>query len=58
MGNGRGDARFWWGNRRERDHLEDLRADGKAIIKCILKEWDRGMNSIGLSQTGPGCGVL
>jgi len=43
-------ARFWWGNRRERDHLEDLRADGNAIIKCILREWGRGMDWIGLSH--------
>jgi hypothetical protein len=24
----------------ERDHLENLGLDGKAILKCILKTWD------------------
>jgi hypothetical protein len=23
---------FWWGNRKERDHLEDTGTDGKIII--------------------------
>ena len=37
---------LWWGNRKERDHLEDLGADGK-ILKGIFKNYDdesgRGM---------------
>jgi len=28
---------FWWENLNERDHLEELGADGKIISKCILK---------------------
>jgi hypothetical protein len=24
---------FWWGNLREREHLEDLGADGRIILK-------------------------
>jgi hypothetical protein len=28
---------FWCGNLRERDHTEDLRVDGKIILKWILK---------------------
>jgi hypothetical protein len=28
---------FWWGNLRERDHLEDLGINGRIIFKCISK---------------------
>ena len=35
---GRGEVRagFWWGNLRERDHLEDLSVDGRNILKFIF----------------------
>jgi hypothetical protein len=29
----------WWGNMTEGDHLEDIRVDGKIILKCIFREW-------------------
>jgi hypothetical protein len=30
---------FWWGNMKEGGHLEKkYRADGKIILKCIVKE--------------------
>jgi hypothetical protein len=32
-------AGFWWGNMRERDHLEDPCVGGRIILKCVLK-WD------------------
>jgi hypothetical protein len=31
---------FWWGNLRERDHLEDLGIDGRTILKWTFQEWD------------------
>jgi len=34
--------RFWWGNLRERDHLEDSVVDDKIILKWIFKTWDVG----------------
>jgi hypothetical protein len=31
---------FWWGNRRERDHLEDPDIDGRIILRWIFRMWD------------------
>lgn len=33
---------FWWGNLKERDHLEALSIDGRIILKCLFKKWNRG----------------
>jgi hypothetical protein len=33
---------FWWGNLRERDHLEDSGLDGRKTIKWIIKNLDGG----------------
>jgi hypothetical protein len=42
---------FWWGNLRERDHLEDAGVDGRIILRWILRKWDVGsMNWIELDQ--------
>jgi len=38
MGERRGASRFWWGNLRERDHLEDARVDGRIILRWIFRK--------------------
>jgi len=37
---------FWWGDLRERHHLEYVGVDGRIILKQIFKIWDevRGMD--------------
>jgi len=32
----------WWGNPRERDHLEDPGVDRKIILRWIFRKWDVG----------------
>jgi len=39
MGERRGVYGFWWGNLRERDHLEDTRIDGRILLRWILRKW-------------------
>jgi hypothetical protein len=31
---------FWWGNLRERDHLEEPGVDGRIILRWIFRKWD------------------
>ena len=33
---------FWWGNPREREHLEDPGVDGRIILRRIFRKWDVG----------------
>jgi hypothetical protein len=30
---------IWWGDLRERDHLEDQGVDGNIMLKCNLKKY-------------------
>ena len=38
---GRGEMhkRFWWGNMRAREHLENVGVDGTMILRWMLKKW-------------------
>ena len=31
---------LWWGNLKERGHLEDPGLDGRLILKLILNKWN------------------
>jgi len=41
---------FWWGNLRERDHLEDPDVDGRIILRWIFRKWNGCMDWICLAQ--------
>jgi len=44
-------AKFWWGNLRERDHLEDPDVDARLILRLTLKEVScEGMDWIDVAQ--------
>jgi hypothetical protein len=50
MGVARSTYGLWWGNLRERYHLEDKGVDGKTILKLIFGQWDGKMYCIDLAQ--------
>ena len=41
---------FWWGNLRERNHLEDPGVDVIIILLWIFRKWDGKMDWIDLAQ--------
>jgi hypothetical protein len=59
MGEGRGAYRFWWGDQREGDHLEDPGVDGRIILKWIFKKWYwRAWTGLIWLRIGTGGGLL
>jgi len=43
MGGGEMPTGFWWGNLRERVHLEDPGVDWRIILRWIFRKWDVGV---------------
>jgi hypothetical protein len=43
-------TRIWWGNLRERGHLEDQGVDRNIILKRMFNKWNRGMYWIDMAQ--------
>jgi len=41
---------FWWGNLKEREHLEDSGLNGRIILSWFFKQWDGGMDWMELAQ--------
>jgi hypothetical protein len=57
MGEERGRIGSWWGNRRERDHWEDLGVDGGGIRSMNTRREEVGMwTGLGWPRTGRGGG--
>jgi hypothetical protein len=44
---------FWWGNLKERDHLEDPSVNERIILRWIFKKRD-GDEGLDLSDSGEG----
>jgi hypothetical protein len=42
MGRGEVGRGFWWGNLRERGHLEDPGLKGRIILRWIIRMWYGG----------------
>ena len=55
MGRGEVCTGFWWGNPRERDHLEDPGGDGRIILRWIFRKGNVGC---GLYRVGSGYGQV
>ena len=43
MGKGVAHTWLWWGNRKVRDHLEDLGVDGRIMLRWIVRKWGVGV---------------
>jgi len=49
---------FWFENLKERDHSDDLRVEGKIILKCILGKQDRKLTGCIRLRMGISGGLL
>ena len=41
---------LWWGNLKEKNHLEDLGVDGRIILRWIFRKWNGAMDWIDLAK--------
>jgi hypothetical protein len=39
----RGASRFWWGDLREKDHLEEPGVGGRLILRWLFIKWTGGL---------------
>jgi hypothetical protein len=51
-------TRFWRGDLRKTDHLEDPDVDGMLILKCIVKKCDGNIKLIDPARIGTGGRLL
>jgi hypothetical protein len=57
MGRGEAYTGFWWGNLRERDHVEDPGVEGRIILSWIFRKWDvRAWTGLSWLRIGTGGG--
>ena len=59
MGRGEAYTGLWWGNLRERDHLEKPGVDVRIILRWIFRNWDmRLWTESSWLRIGTGSGYL
>jgi len=50
MGRGPVHREFWWGNLRERGHIEEPGVDGRIMVRSVFRKWVGGVDWIDLAQ--------
>jgi hypothetical protein len=46
---------FWWGNLREREHMNDTGVDGRLILRSLFRKWVGGMDWIDVAVDRDRC---